>query len=66
MLLANKELIANGKGIVTIPIEEKAEFGKILLYYYETNDMRDLFSFLYEKCLDGMNFKQESAEEERN
>ena len=55
MLLANKILISNGKGILNIPIELDVEFGELLINYYETNDMEKIKRFFYENCLDGIN-----------
>ena len=55
MLLANKILISNGKGILSVPIELDVEFGELLINYYETNDMEKIKRFFYENCLDGIN-----------
>lgn len=53
MLFANKIMIENGKGIISIPIEEDINFGEKLIKYYETNDMQDLKDFIYNKCISG-------------
>ena len=55
MLLANKILISNGKGILNVPIELDVKFGELLINYYETNDMEKIKRFFYENCLDGIN-----------
>ena len=56
MLLANHELIKNGKGIISIPEKHKVEFGTKLISYYENeNTLEDLKSFIYNNCLDGIN-----------
>ena len=39
MLFANKIMIQNGKGVISIPIEEDVNFGEKLTKYYETNNM---------------------------
>lgn len=56
MLLANKILISNGKGILNVPIELDAEFGELLINYYETNNMEKIKKFFYENCLEGINY----------
>ena len=59
MLIANHELIKNGKGIIFIAEEFKEEFGNKLISYYENEEKLDeLKQFLYENCLDGLSIKQ--------
>ena len=55
MLIANHELIKNGKGIVSISNENKIEFGSRLIQFYENDEkIEDLEQFIFEKCLDGI------------
>lgn len=54
MLYANKIMIQNGKGIITIPIEEDEHFGEELTKYYETDNMESLKKFIYDKCIEGI------------
>lgn len=54
MLFANKIMIQNGKGIISIPVDEDIIFGELLTKYYETNDMNDLKQFIYDKCISGI------------
>lgn len=56
MLFANHEMIKNGAGIITVPVDIKDEFGEKLIKYYETNDINELKQFIYEKCIDGIEF----------
>lgn len=56
MLFANHEMIKNGVGIISIPIDIKDEFGKELVKYYETNNIKDLKQFVYDNCIDGIEF----------
>ena len=56
MLLANKILISNGKGILSVPIELDVEFGELLINYYETNNMEKIKKFFYENCLEGISY----------
>jgi prophage maintenance system killer protein len=55
MLVANHELIKNGKGIISISENDKIEFGKRLIAYYEDEtNLKDLLDLLYNNCLDGL------------
>lgn len=56
MLFANKIMIHNGKGIISIPVDEDVHFGEELTQYYETNNMESLKEFIYSKCIDGIVF----------
>ena len=56
MLFANKIMIQNGKGIISIPVDEDITFGEKLTKYYETNNMEDLKQFIYDKCISGIVF----------
>jgi len=56
MLYANKIMIQNGKGIITVPVEEDENFGEELTRYYETNNMESLRQFIYDKCIEGIIF----------
>ena len=58
MLFANKIMIQNGKGVISIPIEEDINFGEKLIKYYETNNMEDLKQFIYDKCISGIDFEK--------
>lgn len=54
MMLANKEMIFNGSGIISIPNEHIKSFYELLIKFYETNDMQKIKSFVYENCIDGL------------
>ena len=51
MLLANHEMIKNGVGVITIPIDRKEKFGEELIKYYEIDDIKDLKQFIYDYCV---------------
>lgn len=55
MLAANKEMIANGQGIITVPVELIPQFTPLLVRYYETGKPDTVKSFVYDNCIDGMN-----------
>lgn len=53
-LIANKEMIKNGTGIISIPVEKIEEYVIKLIHYYETNDMEELKEWIYSNCIDGV------------
>lgn len=54
MLFANKIMIDNGCGIITISQENQGEFYEKLIKYYETGDMSDLKLWIYNTSIDGI------------
>ncbi len=58
MIIANKILISNGCGIITIKEENIREFNILLTEYYNTNNKNKIIKFLYDKCIFGMEFNQ--------
>ena len=56
MIAANQIMIQNGKGIISIPIEQQVTFREMLIDFYETDDMCRIKNFLYNNCIDGINF----------
>lgn len=52
LIIANKDLISNGKGLITISDENLAEFMKLLSDFYTTDDNRLIKSFIYENCIE--------------
>lgn len=57
MLAANHEMIRNGCGIISVPIEYQPEFTKLLVEFYETNEMSILKQFVYDVCIDGIDLE---------
>ena len=53
-LVANKEMIKNGLGILNIPVELIGEYFTYLIKYYETNENKELKQFIYDNCIDGI------------
>lgn len=49
-------MIENGQGIISVIQKDIKEFYKLLVSYYETNQNSELKQFLYDNCIDGMNF----------
>jgi len=56
---ANREMIAHGQGVISIPIKEIEPFKHHLLHFYETNQKDDIKEFLYTNCIDGIDFQNE-------
>ncbi len=54
MLFANKIMIDNGCGIITIAQENQQTFFKKLINYYESGDNKDLKKWIYETSIDGI------------
>jgi prophage maintenance system killer protein len=55
MLVANHELIKNGRGIISVAEENKIDFGEKLIRYYEDeNNLDSLKQFIYDNCLYGI------------
>ena len=56
MLAANQIMISSGAGIISIPVEMLEEFKKILIDYYESNNKENALKFIYDNCIDGIDF----------
>lgn len=54
-LLANKIMIENGAGVLSIHVEDQDAFLEKLVNFYETDDEEDIASFVYEHCIEGVN-----------
>ena len=50
VIFANHYLIAHGQGLLVIPEEYVPEFKKKLVEYYEGKDIKDISTFLKDKC----------------
>ena len=55
MLFANKIMIDNGCGIITISQENQPAFFEKLITFYETGDNSDLKEWIYNTSIDGIN-----------
>ena len=51
MIVANKIMIENGCGVITIKEEYFKEFNSLLTEYYNTNKLESLLEFLYNNCI---------------
>jgi len=55
-LCANKILIMNGKGILSVKEQDLREFNHRLTEFYNTNDYTLIEGFIYDKCIRGIDF----------
>ena len=53
-LIANKEMIRNGQGIISIPVDKIGDYLIRLIKYYETNNNKELTEWIYNNCIDGI------------
>lgn len=53
-LVANKEMIRNGEGILSVPVEKIGEYFTKLIEYYETGENKELKEWIYKYCIDGV------------
>lgn len=61
MLAANHLMIKNGCGVISVPIEHQVRFKTLLIEFYETNNIQDLKTFVYDHCIDGMDFSAQGS-----
>ena len=54
MIVANKLLISNGCGIISIKEDDINEFNKLLTEYYNTSNKDKIIYFIYNKCIFGL------------
>ena len=55
VIFANHYLIAHGGGFLVIPEKEVPEFKRLLVQYYEGEDMSVIAAFMKERCWKTMN-----------
>jgi hypothetical protein len=53
-LIANKEMIKNGQGIINVPVDKIGEYFNVLINFYETNDYTKIKEWVYINCIDGI------------
>ena len=54
IIIANKIMIENGKGIITIKEENLLEFNQLLTEFYNTNNDEKIINFIYNNCIFGI------------
>ena len=53
-LIANKEMIRTGQGIIAVPVDKIGDYFTKLIKYYETGNNTELKEWLYETSIDGV------------
>lgn len=53
-LVANKEMIRTGQGIIAVPISKIGEYFEVLIKFYESNDYTEIKKWIYDNCIDGL------------
>ena len=64
MLAGNAEMLSSGCGIISVSIEKRGDFTMLLINYYESGDMAEIKDFLYEGCIDGIDFPEMTSDNE--
>lgn len=65
MLAANKIMMENGCGIISVPNEKLQDFNDMLCDYYTNDTLDKAKQFVYDYCIDGIDFsKQKDIEPE--
>ena len=59
MLAANKIMIQNGCGIISVSNEKLEEFNEILCDYYTNDTLDKAVNFVYDMCIDGIELRQQ-------
>lgn len=57
MMVANKIMIENGCGIISVPIKLQSKFYEMLIEFYETNNKEKIKKFIYDNCVEGIELK---------
>ncbi|MEK4508901.1 Fic family protein [Paenibacillus sp. FSL K6-2524] len=63
LLIANKLLVENGNGMLTITEKNMERFNELLSAYYSTNDMSGIKVFLYDHAISGIDFEPDKRRE---
>ena len=53
-LIANKEMIRTGQGIIAVPVEKIGDYFTRLINYYETGNNTEIKEWIYEFSIDGI------------
>lgn len=56
MLAANKIMIENGCGILSVPNEQIERFNEVLSDFYSNGTLEDAAAFIYDNCIEGIDF----------
>ena len=62
MLVANKIMIENGCGVVSISVDDIQKFSKLLSDYYTNGNINEFKRYIYDNCIDGIVYEKDAAE----
>lgn len=62
-LAANHEMIKNGCGVISVPVELDGVFKTKLVKYYESGQSDELRQFIFENCIEDMSRQQSRSDE---
>lgn len=57
MMVANKIMIENGCGILSVPIDLIEDFNTVLCDYYSNDTFAEAKQYVYDHCIDGIDFE---------
>lgn len=66
MIIANKIMIENGCGILSVPIEHIEDFNTVLCDYYSNDTLAEAKQFVYDYCIDGIDFEVSIQPQQEN
>ena len=58
MLVANHQMMQNGAGIISLPVEHIPEFTQRLINYYESGNIEDIKNFVFNVAIDGLDMEK--------
>ena len=61
-ICANKIMIENGCGIIKVPDNKLKDFTILLSEFYSTNKKETIKQFIFENCIDGIEFPKDSQQ----
>ena len=63
-LASNQVMIANGAGILSVPVELQLKFREMLIRFYETNNAKEISQFVYDYCIEGIDLQKQQQLDE--
>lgn len=66
MMVANKVMIENGCGILSVPVDLIEDFNTVLSDYYSNDTFFEAKQFVYDFCIDGIEFEHDPPQERKN
>lgn len=64
MIVANKDLIEHGKGIISVEEKDIPDFNRLLSRFYSFDEKDNLKEFICEKAINGITFEKDVTRED--